>query len=155
MGARAGKRVLQALAKLSRAYVHLAAFSGAVTAKQRFSSFSLPPVHTNQPFSAPLGCEGHTSPSQSFHHPHSQPLVFLYAVCALHPLPRAPDLLSPAGNKSLVTGASSHTMDPSATIRGATNVFLCHPCCHSHLLFALLYAQSCIPSSAASALPAT
>lgn len=116
MGARAGNRVLQALAKLSRAYVHLVAFSGAVTAKQRFSSLSLPPVHTNQPFSAPLGCEGHTSPSQSFHHPHSQSLVFLYAVCALHPLPPAPDLLSPAGNKSLVTGASSHTTDPAETI---------------------------------------
>lgn len=63
MGARAGNRVLQALAKLSGAYVHLAAFSGAVTAEQRFSSLSLPPVHTNQPFSAPLGREGHSSTS--------------------------------------------------------------------------------------------
>lgn len=45
MGAWARNRVLQALAKPSGAYVHLVAFSGAVTAKQNFSSLS--PVHTN------------------------------------------------------------------------------------------------------------
>lgn len=101
------------------------AFSGA---KQKFSPLSLPPVHTNQPFSAALGREGHSSTSTSFPHPRSPLLAFLCAVCACslaHP-PPAPgsSVLQGAGALSLVPAAIPWT--PAETIWPR-----CHPCCHT------------------------
>lgn len=91
---------------------------------------SCSPVHANQPFSALLGHKGHSSPSQSFHHPRSQLLVFLYAMCAYSLastfLP-APVLPGPAKNKNLITGASSCTTDLAETI-----LLQCYPSHHPH-----------------------
>lgn len=122
--------MLQALAKLSKSICPSCGFLWCCHCKAKVSSLSLPPVHTNQPFSAPLGLKGHASPSQSFHHPHSWLLVFLYAACAysLAPaFPPAPGLLSPTENKSLITSASSRTTDPAETI-----LLRCYPSCHPH-----------------------
>lgn len=121
--------MLQPLAKLSKSVCPSCGFLWCCHCKAKVSSLSLPPAHMNQPFSAPLGCEGHTGPSQSFHHPRSWLPVFLYAEC-VHSLaptfPHAPGL-RPSQNKSLIVGASSHTMDPAETI------LLCcsHPATHT------------------------
>lgn len=54
-----------------------------------------PPIHTNQTFTALLGCEGHTSPLWSFHHPCSQLHIELPPTPALLDLQRtkAPSLV--------------------------------------------------------------
>lgn len=122
--------MLQPLAKLSKTVCPFCGLLWCCHCKAKVSSLSLPPAHMNQPFSALLGYEGHTGPSQSFHHPRSRLPVFLYAACA-HSLaaafPPAPGLLRPSQNKSLIIGASSHTMDPAETI------LLCcsHPATHT------------------------
>lgn len=118
--------MLQALAKPSKSICPSRGFLWCCCCKAKVSSLLLPAVHTNQPFSALLGCEGHTGSLQSFHHPRSRLPVFLYAASAysLAPtFPPAPGLLGPAENKSLVTGAT----DPAETIP-----LRCYPSCHPH-----------------------
>lgn len=110
--------MLQALANPSKSICPPCGFLWCCHCKANISSLSLPPVRTTRPFPAPLGCEGHTGPSQAFHHPRSWLLVFPCAAWAysLTPaFPPAPGLLGPTESESLVTGASSCTTDPTVT----------------------------------------
>ena len=122
--------MLQALAKPSKSICPSCGFLWCCHCKAKVSSLLLPPAHTNPPFPAPLGREGHTGPLQSFHHPHSRLPVFLYAACAYSlalTLPPAPGLLGPTENESLVISASSRTTGPAETI-----LLRCYPSCHPH-----------------------